>query len=107
MHGMFVMEVDVGSLSGALSNVQNLLCSCAFASLPPFPPEKMAEGVSRMSSHLRAYVLFHLNTTQNDDPSGVFVDLTTIRSKAVSYSLPETLRCSLKVYVGETQETLF
>lgn len=36
------------------------------------------------------------NTTQNDDPSGVFVDVTTIRSKAVSRSPPETLRCYLR-----------
>lgn len=46
-----------------------------------------------MSSHLGACVLFCLNTTQNDDPSGVLVDVTTSRSKAVSRSSPETLQC--------------
>lgn len=50
-----------------------------------------------MSSHLGAWVLFCLNTTQHDGLSGVYVNVITIRSKAVSCSSPETLQCSLKV----------
>lgn len=109
MHGKFVTEVACWLPFRSIKQCAEsalFLRSCFSATISSREDGRRGTPwqVSGMSSHLGACVLFCLNTTQNDDPSGVFVDVTTIRSKVVSRSSPETLRCFLKVYVGETQE---
>lgn len=97
MHGKFVMGVACWLPFGSIKQCADsalFLRSCFSATVSSREDGRRGSPwqVSGMSSHLGAWVLFCLNTTQNDDPSGVFVGI--LQSEARLFPIPHQRPCN-------------